>query len=98
MWFEGSVPIKLCIVCGAQSFVLSLNRPIPASLPVEIVKQYADNIIFYGSGALNEVRLILAKLAVFLRPYNYNIIPISPGRTHSARWVFGWTFSSAGQV
>ena len=28
---------------AAQSFVLALNRPFPASLPVEIVKQYADN-------------------------------------------------------
>jgi len=28
---------------AVQSFVLALNTPIPASLPVEIVKQYVDN-------------------------------------------------------
>jgi hypothetical protein len=28
---------------AAQSYVLVLNTPIPAGLPVEIVKQYADN-------------------------------------------------------
>ena len=28
---------------AVQSYVLVLNTPIPAGLPVEIVKQYADN-------------------------------------------------------